>query len=101
MGQSAAEYIVSTLELAGVKRVYGVVGDSLNGFTDAGLKNTREYAGQNDLPKGHWVYVYPYWYIWRDLSNAPKLNRNWGPEQACGEPNTLMAGDTVTVYEKQ
>ncbi len=35
MPQSAAEYIVSTLELAGVKRVYGVVGDSLNGFTDA------------------------------------------------------------------
>jgi pyruvate dehydrogenase (quinone) len=35
MTQSAADYLAKTLESAGVKRVYGVVGDSLNGFTDA------------------------------------------------------------------
>ena len=35
MGASAAEYMVSTLVKAGVKRIFGVVGDSLNGFTDA------------------------------------------------------------------
>ncbi|MBF7141239.1 MULTISPECIES: ubiquinone-dependent pyruvate dehydrogenase [Pseudomonas] len=32
---TAADYMVNTLKQAGVKRVYGVVGDSLNGFTDA------------------------------------------------------------------
>jgi pyruvate dehydrogenase (quinone) len=35
MSKSAAEYIAVALAGAGVKRVYGVVGDSLNGFTDA------------------------------------------------------------------
>jgi pyruvate dehydrogenase (quinone) len=35
MAMSSAEYIAKSLELAGVKHVYGVVGDSLNGLTDA------------------------------------------------------------------
>ena len=30
-----AESLVATLAAAGVKRIYGVVGDSLNGITDA------------------------------------------------------------------
>jgi hypothetical protein len=35
MSKTASEYLVEALEMAGVKRVYGVMGDSLNGFTDA------------------------------------------------------------------
>src|ERR1700691_4161251 len=35
MTETAAQYIAETLEKVGVKRIYGVVGDSLNGFTDA------------------------------------------------------------------
>lgn len=35
MSKTASEYLVEALEKAGVKRVYGVVGDSLNGFTDS------------------------------------------------------------------
>ena len=35
MSRTAAAYMAETLELAGVQRVYGIVGDSLNGFTDA------------------------------------------------------------------
>ncbi|MHB8814713.1 MAG: ubiquinone-dependent pyruvate dehydrogenase [Steroidobacteraceae bacterium] len=35
MSKSAADYIALALASAGVKRIYGVVGDSLNGFTDA------------------------------------------------------------------
>ncbi len=35
MARTAAHFIAETLETAGVKRVYGVAGDSLNGFTDA------------------------------------------------------------------
>ena len=35
MTRTAADYMAETLERAGVKRVYGVVGDSLNGFTDS------------------------------------------------------------------
>src|SRR5258707_8745817 len=35
MSKAASEYLVEALEKTGVKRVYGVVGDSLNGFTDA------------------------------------------------------------------
>jgi pyruvate dehydrogenase (quinone) len=32
---SVADKMVETLAVAGVKRIYGIVGDSLNGFTDA------------------------------------------------------------------
>jgi hypothetical protein len=72
--------------------------DAYGDFRDFGTRDMRDYAGQSDLPKGHWVYVYPYWYIWRDLSAAPKLNRQWGPEQATGEPDTTEAGDIVTAW---
>jgi pyruvate dehydrogenase (quinone) len=33
--RTTADYLAETLHQAGVKRVYGVVGDSLNGFTDS------------------------------------------------------------------
>lgn len=35
MARTVADYMAETLRQAGVKRVYGVVGDSLNGFTDS------------------------------------------------------------------
>ncbi|HEY9347932.1 MAG TPA: ubiquinone-dependent pyruvate dehydrogenase [Inquilinus sp.] len=35
MSRTAADYMAEALAQAGVKRVYGVVGDSLNGFTDS------------------------------------------------------------------
>ena len=35
MSQTVADFIAETLHAAGVKRIYGVVGDSLNGITDS------------------------------------------------------------------
>jgi pyruvate dehydrogenase (quinone) len=35
MAKTYADYIVATLKASGVRRVYGLPGDSLNGFTDA------------------------------------------------------------------
>src|SRR5262245_15295050 len=35
MARTAADFMAEALQKAGVRRVYGVVGDSLNGFTDA------------------------------------------------------------------
>lgn len=35
MSRTAADYMAEALARAGVKRIYGVVGDSLNGFTDS------------------------------------------------------------------
>ena len=35
MSRTTADFMAETLARAGVKRIYGVVGDSLNGFTDA------------------------------------------------------------------
>ena len=35
MSRTAADYMAETLARAGVTRIYGVVGDSLNGFTDS------------------------------------------------------------------
>src|ERR1700675_4662650 len=39
MSTRVAEQIIETLRAAGVKRIYGIVGDSLNGITDA-LRNS-------------------------------------------------------------
>ncbi|HEY2051529.1 MAG TPA: ubiquinone-dependent pyruvate dehydrogenase [Caulobacteraceae bacterium] len=41
MAKSTGDLMAETLRQAGVKRVYGVVGDSLNGFTDA-LRRLKE-----------------------------------------------------------
>src|SRR6201986_651387 len=35
MSRTAADYMAEVLAQAGVRRIYGVVGDSLNGFSDA------------------------------------------------------------------
>jgi beta-lactamase regulating signal transducer with metallopeptidase domain len=73
--------------------------DKYGSFHDLGRRDQREYAGHQDLPAGHWVYVAPYWYIWRDLSAAPKPKRQWGPEQATGPPDTWpMSGDIPTAW---
>ena len=35
MARTVADVMVATLKASGVRRVYGIPGDSLNGFTDA------------------------------------------------------------------
>jgi hypothetical protein len=68
-------------------------------FRDAGPRTTvTDYAGQTGLPAGRWVYVYPYWYIWRDLAEKPTPKRGWGPEQATGPPDTPAAGDFTSAW---
>jgi pyruvate dehydrogenase (quinone) len=39
MAETVADVVVATLKMSGVRRVYGVPGDSLNGFTDALRRN--------------------------------------------------------------
>ena len=41
MTGTAADFIARVLHMVGVKRVYGVVGDFLNGFTDALRRHER------------------------------------------------------------
>ncbi len=67
-------------------------------FKDLGYLDRREYGRHKDLPPGHWVYVEPYWYVWRDLSAVRRAKRQWGPEQATGEPDTNQAGDIPTAW---
>lgn len=67
-------------------------------FRDFGPWTGAQYAGHRDLPPGHWVYVRPCWYIWRDLSAEPRPMRSWGPEQATGGPDTPGSGDLVTAW---
>src|SRR3954471_14856759 len=40
MARTGADLIIDTLKAAGVKRIYGVAGDSLNGLTDS-LRRTK------------------------------------------------------------
>jgi hypothetical protein len=67
-------------------------------FRDVGRRTTMDYGAFVGLPAGHWVYVYPYWYIWRDLASPPATMRGWGPEQATGAPNTPAAGDFTSAW---
>ena len=41
MSQTVADFIAETLRAAGVKRIYGVVGDSLNGITTDSLRKQK------------------------------------------------------------
>jgi hypothetical protein len=72
--------------------------DKYGAFRDLGGRTVKDYAGFKDLPAGSWVYVYPNWYIWRDLAESPTAKRNWGPEQATGPPDTAGPGDLVTAW---
>jgi hypothetical protein len=68
-------------------------------YRDLGSREVTSYAGYDELPAGYWVYVYPYWYIWRDQVKMPIAKRNWGPEQATGAPDTWpQQGDIVTAW---
>lgn len=67
-------------------------------FRDWGPWTGTSYATFENLPPGHWVYVQPFWYIWRDLSAERREPRAWGPEQATGGPDTAEAGDIPTAW---
>jgi hypothetical protein len=73
-------------------------GKSFGGFHDFGYRTVSTCAEYTDLPKGHWVYVYPYWYIWRDRLTGHEQTRPWGSEQATGRPDTPEAGDHQTAW---
>ena len=38
--------------------------DRFGNLYDWGYRNVSTYSGNKNLPKGYWVYAYPYWYIW-------------------------------------
>ena len=59
-------------------------------FQDFGFSSIVEYAGHTGLPPGYWVYVRPYWYIWRDNLDLPYARCDYAPEQATGKPNARL-----------
>ena len=86
------EMLLCQFRVPGDAETYGA-------FHDLGPQRPVAHAGKADLPPGHWVYVYPCWYIWRDRTSDPRpAKRNWGPEQATGAPDTPGAGDIVTAW---
>jgi hypothetical protein len=50
-------------------------------FYEFGYSDDNEYAGYTDLPRGYWVYVYPTWYIWKNMkgSTGPDHRPTAGP----------------------
>ena len=49
---NVAELIADTLAQAGVRRIFGVVGDSLNGLTDAQLAMSAATTAHGARPRG-------------------------------------------------
>ena len=45
MATTVADVMVATLKASGVRRVYGIPGDSLNGFTDALRRDGDDHLG--------------------------------------------------------
>jgi hypothetical protein len=94
-------------------------------FYDFGYWSGKEYKDNKDLPAGYWVYVAPHWYIYGEAVASPAVEqtsadqvrtvqyiqlpgtvalgqkRAWGPEQACGPPDTHLAGDIQTAWASQ
>ncbi|MBT6156979.1 MAG: VWA domain-containing protein [Planctomycetaceae bacterium] len=64
-------------ELAAVKGKYSELlkkievqtdAETYGAFADFGYWAGNAWAGHENLPKGHWVYVAPHWYIWGETS---------------------------------
>ncbi len=67
-------------------------------FHDFGFNRQATCAEFTKIPHGYWVYVYPYWYIWRDRVADEPQKRAWGPEQATGPADTPEPGDRQTAW---
>lgn len=85
MKQTVAAYIAKTLESAGVKRIWGVTGDSLNGLSDSlNRMGTIEWMStrHEEVAGGHPLATKK----WRPLPLALKHNlaENWrsAPDRA-------------------
>ncbi|MHC5009354.1 MAG: hypothetical protein ACYTG6_00210 [Planctomycetota bacterium] len=70
-------------------------------FRDYGPWQGTAYKSFQGLEPGHWVYVRPYWYVWRDLASEIGEKRAWGPEQATGAPDTPEQGDYETAWASE
>jgi HEAT repeat protein len=42
---------------------------SYSDFRDYGFYQACDWNGYTNIPAGYWVYVYPYWYVWREQAN--------------------------------
>jgi hypothetical protein len=69
-----------------------------SGFQDVGWREVAEWKGHKDLPPAYWVYVDPYWYLWRDVASVVGPKPPYHPDQAAGPPDTLTAGDQGTAW---
>jgi hypothetical protein len=105
--------LLAKIEVAEDWKTYGA-------FHDFGNWSGNSYANQKNLPKGHWVYVFPHWYIWQTndeqaVANAdPVANAriadaiaqavirqnvpNWDAKQMIGKPDTPNPGDQITAW---
>ena len=70
-------------------------------FQDLGLRQSTEWKGQRGLPIGYWVYVYPYWYIWRDVASPARPKMPYDADHAAGPPDTQGPGDQPTAWASQ
>ncbi|HEX6812524.1 MAG TPA: hypothetical protein VF384_12940 [Planctomycetota bacterium] len=51
------------------------------------------YQRTANVPAGFWVWQRPYWFVFRDGPDSAALQRQWGPEAACGPPDVPAPGD--------
>lgn len=59
---------------------------NFGGFYDYGKWDGTSYAGHNNLPTGHWVYVYPSWYIWGEEVKAESKQSGESQSDPAADP---------------
>lgn len=55
------------------------------------------YAGHRDLPAGHWVYVSPHWYIWKESRRPRDLAAAAGELLARNDPFVALANKDIAI----
>jgi hypothetical protein len=56
-----------------------------------------EYAEYRDLPAGHWVYVFPHWYIWKVSKKPRAMAEAAGEFWARNDPFAAMLNKDVSM----
>ena len=69
---------------------------SFGGFYDYGKWDGTSYAGHNNLPTGHWVYVYPSWYIWGEEVRAESKQSGESQADSAEYPKALEANPPIS-----
>jgi hypothetical protein len=64
--------------------------DRYGDLYDLGYQSKTTYGANRNLPSGHWVYAYPYWYIWKTKAADTGGPLDYGKGSVNGKYSTIL-----------